>query len=358
MNKERISLIRDICILSVFAVMAVVFVGKYLLPAFLPFFIAWAVALVMRKPSDFIARKTKIKKKIVRSCLSVLIIVALIGGAVFAIFKLATEAWYLFSGLGENGKIGEFIAYFTAPIEGIFKKIGIDSEFESRLTDAVLRAVSDTISSVASIITSVISAIPGIVLFVFVTVISVVYFSIDLENVNKRVHNLLPKRVDKAMVAFKTKLSKIILKYARSYLLIMLITFSLMLLGLFVLGVHYALLMALIIALLDLLPVIGIGIVLIPWGVYYLTVGSDLKLGIGLIVLWGVGSIVRQSIEPKIVGKELGMHPLLTLVLMYVGYSLFGFLGLILLPFLSVFISIIPPKSKSASEDESSETAS
>ena len=116
-------------------------------------------------------------------------------------------------------------------------------------------------------------------------------------------------------------------------------------------------LMAFIIALLDMLPVLGIGIVLIPWGVYYLSVGTDLKLGIGLLVLWGVGSIVRQAIEPKIVGKELGMHPLLTLVLMYAGYSLFGFFGLVLLPFLSVFISIIPPRSKSESDDSSSETA-
>ena len=358
MNKEKIGLIRDICILSSIAVLFAALVGKYLIPALLPFIIAWGVAFVMRKPSDLIARKLKIKKKIIRPCLSVLIIIALIGGAIFALVKLATEAWYLFSGLSENGKIGEFIAYFTAPIERMFKKIGIDSELKSRITDAFLSAASDVISSAASVITSVISAIPGIVLFVFITVISVVYFSIDLENVNKRVHNLLPKRVDNAIIAFKRKFSKILLKYIRSYVLIMLITFCLMLLGLSVLGARYAVLMALIIAVLDLLPVIGIGIVLIPWGIYCLTAGSDLKLGVGLLVLWGVGSIVRQSVEPKIVGKELGMHPLLTLVLMYVGYSLFGFWGLILLPFLSVFISIIPPKSKSASHDESSETAS
>ena len=139
---------------------------------------------------------------------------------------------------------------------------------------------------------------------------------IDLENVNKRVHNLLPEKIDKAMIGFKDRFSKTILKYIRSYLLIMLITFCLMLLGLSILGVRYAILMAFVIAVLDLLPVLGIGIVLIPWGVFCLTVGSDIKLGIGLLVLWAVGSIVRQSVEPKIVGKELGMHPLLTLVLM------------------------------------------
>ena len=358
MNKERITLIRDICILSLFAGVIVVLIGKYLIPAVLPFIIAWGVAFVMRRPSDFIAEKTRIKKKIVRPCLSVLIIVALISGLIFGLVKLATEVWYLFSSLSENGSIGDFIAYFATPIERLFERLGIDAELKSRITDAALRAASGIISSAAGVITSVISAVPGIVLFVLVTVISVVYFSIDLENVNKRVHNLLPESIDKKLVGFKNRFSKIIFKYIRSYLLIMLITFLLVLLGLTVLGVKYALLLALIIAVLDILPVLGIGVVLIPWGVFCLTVGSDIKLGIGLLVLWGVVSIIRQVIEPKIVGKELGMHPLLTLVFMYAGYSLFGFLGLIILPFLSVFISIIPPRSKRESEDVSSDTAS
>lgn len=358
MNREKIAFVRDICIVCAFGALIAFGIGKYLVPALLPFIIAWGVAFIVRKPSDFIAEKTKIKKKIVRPCLSVLIIVTLIGGFVFGIARLATEAWYLVSGLSENGAIGDFISYFTAPVERLFEKFGVDAELKSRITDAALRFATGIISSAASVITSVVSAIPGIILFVLVTVISVVYFSIDLENVNKRAHNMLPERVDKALINFKSRFLKILLKYIRSYLLIMLITFGLMLLGLSVLGVRYAILMAFIVAVLDLLPVLGIGIVLIPWGVYCLTVGSDIKLGIGLLVLWGIGSVVRQSIEPKIVGKELGMHPLLTLVLMYAGYSLFGLFGLVLLPFLSVFISIIPPRSKSESASESSETAS
>lgn len=356
MSKETISRIRDICIVSAFAIIGLIAVGKYIIPALLPFIIAWGVAFVVRKPSDYIAKKTKIKSKIIRPCLSVLIISALIGGVIYAVVRLSAEAWYLFSGLSESGAVSNFIEYFALPFDRLFEKFGVNAELKSRITDALLGAVTGMLSGVASTLTSVVSAIPGILLFVIITVISAVYFAIDLENVNKRVHKLLPERVDKALIGFKNRFSKVIFKYIRSYLLIMLITFLLMLLGLFVLGVKYAVLMAFIIALLDMLPVLGIGIVLIPWGVYYLSVGTDLKLGIGLLVLWGVGSIVRQAIEPKIVGKELGMHPLLTLVLMYAGYSLFGFFGLVLLPFLSVFISIIPPRSKSESADSSSET--
>ena len=358
MKKERIALYRDICILFLFVIIAAIAVGKYLIPALLPFFIAWGVAMAMRRPADFIAEKTKIKRKIVRPCLSVLIIVALIGGIVFAVVRLATETWYLFSGLSESGAIGDFVSYFTSPVERLFEKFGTDPALKSKITDAILSAASGIISSAANVVTATVSAIPGILLFVLVTVISVVYFSIELENVNERLLNSLPKRFRELVLRFKERFFKILVKYVRSYALIMLITFLLMLAGLLILGTRYAVLIAFIIAVLDLLPVLGIGIVLIPWGIYCLTVGSSFKLGVGLLILWGVGSIVRQAIEPKIVGKELGMHPLLTLVLMYAGYSLFGFLGLVLLPFLSVFISIIPPRSKSASADGSSETAS
>ena len=186
MNKEKLSLIRDICIICLFAALVSIVIGKYLIPALLPFIIAWGVAFVMRKPSDFIARKTKIKKKIVRPCLSVLIIILLISGLVFGVVRLATEAWYLFSSLSENGKIGDFIAYFTSPIERLFERFGIDAELKSQITDAALNLVSGILSSAAGVVTSVVGAVPGIILFVFVTVISVVYFSVDLENVNKR----------------------------------------------------------------------------------------------------------------------------------------------------------------------------
>ena len=133
------------------------------------------------------------------------------------------------------------------------------------------------------------------------------------------------------MVHFKEKTTKIILKYIKSYLLIMLLTFSILLLGLTLLRIRYALLMAFVIAILDILPVIGLGAVLIPWALWSFA-SSNSALGIGLIILYGVAVIIRQIAEPKIVGKNLGLNPLLTIILMYIGFSLFGVIGLVLVP--------------------------
>ena len=128
-------------------------------------------------------------------------------------------------------------------------------------------------------------------------------------------------------------------------------TFLEMLLGLFLVGAPYPWLMAIVIAVLDLLPVIGVGTALIPWGVWCF-ISKNTGLGIGLLVLFAVHTVLRQMLEPKIVGKSLGVHPLLTLVFIYTGYALFGFIGLLLVPVLTVLVNIAFGKDDSSEVSE------
>ena len=111
----------------------------------------------------------------------------------------------------------------------------------------------------------------------------------------------------------------------------MVLTFFEVFVGLSIIGVDYAFLMALIIAFLDILPVFGVGTVLIPWSIIaFLT--HDFGKGVGLIILWAIVTIIRQVAEPKIVGGSIGLHPIVTLIGMYVGFRLFGILGTFLAP--------------------------
>ena len=116
----------------------------------------------------------------------------------------------------------------------------------------------------------------------------------------------------------------------------MLITFLEVFIGLTVLGVRYAFLIALLTAVVDLMPVLGTGTVMIPWGIIDLIAGNYF-MGIGLLVLYAIITVIRQILEPKIVGKYVGLYPLLALVSMYVGLKLFGLIGLFGLP-LSIVI--------------------
>ena len=150
---------------------------------------------------------------------------------------------------------------------------------------------------------------------------------------------ILPTRAYEVVLRLRDGSISAFSRYIRSYLILLLITFLEMMLGLFIVGAPYPLLMAGVIALLDLLPVVGVGVVLIPWGVWCF-IGKNTALGIGLILLFVVHTVLRQMIEPRIVGKSLGVHPILTLVFIYTGYTLFGFVGILLVPLLTVLMNI------------------
>ena len=350
MNKEKIAALSHLFIL-ILAGILLGFIGiKYVIPILLPFLLAWGIAFAVRKPADFIARKTRISKKLSRPLVAILLILSLIGGVVYLIIRVASEAWQLFSSLAEDGKLVGIVSSLLNPFENLFSDSALAPELESKLAGAVSGLLSELLSSSAGILTSVASSIPKILLFLLVTSISAVYFSIDLEHVNSAVRAILPKKVNSAISGFKKTSLSVLLRYIRSYFLIMLLTFAIMIFGLTLLRVRYALLLAIIIALLDLLPIIGVGTVLIPWSAWMLITG-DIKMGIGLLVLFAVSEIARQIAEPKIFGTNLGIHPLLTLVLMYVGYSVFGIFGLLVIPAFSIIISVLFAKSKTSEVD-------
>ena len=140
-----------------------------------------------------------------------------------------------------------------------------------------------------------------------------------------------------------------VIKYIRSYTLIMLITFAELFLGLVLIGVENSWLYALLIAVFDALPVVGTGVIMIPWAVIELLSGR-VSRGVGIGLLWLAVTVVRNIIEPRIVGRQVGLHPLLTLVSMFVGTKLFGMLGLIVLPLgMSIAVSVIKERNQPSS---------
>ena len=306
----------------------------------------------MRPPAAYLAPKMKIKPKILRLILTVSLYLALLGLSSAGVWLLSREVWELLAGLGEgNNSLSEFISGLMGS-GGLFGRLFGD--FGDYVADALYRVAMSMLSTLGSALSSVVSAVPKALFFLLISVIASGYFAIGLEGVNAAVKRLLPRSVFDVAVKVKNGFLDALLKYMRSYLLLLLITFGEMLLGLFLIRAPYPFIMAIVIALLDLLPVIGVGAVLIPWGIWSFFVGKT-SFGIGLLVLFVAHTVFRQVIEPKIVGKNLGVHPLMTLVFIYVGYSVFGIVGLLLVPIFTVLADIIYKKD-TAEVTESSRT--
>lgn len=193
-----------------------------------------------------------------------------------------------------------------------------------------LQSVSDAVAKTA---TSLISGLPDLIFALITTVIALFYISADSNLLyDKKSLSEAPALI-KSILLFKENAANAVKKYAKSYLIILLITFSELFLGFVLLRIDYALLLSLITAIIDFLPVLGTGIVLVPWSIACF-ISGNIKRGVGLLVLWGIMYVVRQLTEPKIVSGVMGIHPLLSLFSIYLGYISCGFIGMIIFPIL------------------------
>ena len=147
----------------------------------------------------------------------------------------------------------------------------------------------------------------------------------------------LPATLRGRLPTWRLAMRRVSWRFLRAYLLLFLLTFSEALVGLWLLRQPYALLIALGVAIVDLLPVLGAGTVLVPWALVVLVFGNY-RLGLGLLILYGVMTIVRQIAEPHIVGKSLGLPPVVTLFAVFVGWELFGVLGMLLSPAVALLV--------------------
>lgn len=335
-----------ICIIG--ALLALYIVFRYLLWSVLPFAFSWGVAFAIRPLSEYLHRKTSLPKKALSFCL-VLLSLALVFSLIFIISdRLVTEIRDFADRLRENpsiisdavANVNELIKSFSDRLDifGLSDKNGID--VKSYLMEFAENATSEMLASLPKLVGRMALTLPKTLIFVLVSVISAFYFSVDLKKINESILSPLPKKWQDRLVGVKDAILDTTVKYLRSYLIIMLITFSLLLVGFLILGVKYYFLLSFLFALIDILPVLGVGTMLIPWGIFSLATGK-LYLGMGLLVLYAVIVITRQIIEPKIIGVSLGIHPLLTLFSMYLGFTLLGFAGMILGPVIALIVKSI-----------------
>ncbi|MBQ8302335.1 MAG: sporulation integral membrane protein YtvI [Clostridia bacterium] len=329
------------------------FIGfKYVLPVLMPFLIAFLVAAITKSPAKRLSDRTRVPERIYRLMMSLfLTLISIL--FVLLIFWQATLALRNFlSDMGEGNRVYDIITSILSPTSSIFGDV-IPSGLAEKISENLGALMTNALSGVASLVTTVAGALPQVFLFILVTLISLVYFSLDYDRITSAAVKLLPRRAREALVSLKEGVIDATVKYLRSYLLIMLITYGTMLLGLFILRVEHSAVIALFIALLDILPVLGVGTVLVPWSIFELFWGTRF-LGIGLMLLFILNAVLRQIIEPKIVGKSLNLHPIVTLILLYAGYAIFGILGLLLLPMLAAVISSVLNKSD-LNDDSSAE---
>lgn len=333
------------------------FVVKYAFGYILPFVVAAALAVFLQKPVRKISSKIHIKAHGAVSTILVLLIVVIIVGAAGLL------GWVLVS------ELKEFFTYLFSRFDSVNDVIvtvrefvmGIVAKLPRGLGATVSNYVSDffnNLSTESSVIDmemlsaplsgawSVVKGIPSAFLSVLVTIISCVFMTSEYDLIKNMILDMLTESKGKKLVSSKQTVTRGISKLVKAYATLMLITFSEMFLGLNLMkliGVYeggYIAIIAFVTCIVDIIPVLGTGTVLIPWAVYNLVMGN-VGLGIGLLVLYAVITVLRQILEPKLVANQAGLPAIATIMAMFIGARLFGAFGILLLPLTVIILKLM-----------------
>ena len=337
---------------------------KYCFSMFAPFLIAFFIAVIVQKPTNFITRKTKIKKGITATILVLLlylVIVALISligvklvdgikSLIAFIQSKLTDIpnWslnaikFLPDGL-ETKATQSMIPFFDA------LKEKSASEIASFIVNKASNGEKFSIASLSTPLSGIWSTakqIPSAFVAVMIAIVSSCFMAVDYDRLVIFIKGQISEENEGKLSATKRIVFKSLGKLIKSYVLIICITgieiFAglniLTLIGIYKDGNIVAL--SMIIAVLDILPVIGTGTFMVPWALYSLITGK-VGLAIGLFVVYAIIYVVRQIIEPKIVGGTVDLPSFVTLMGMYIGSQLFGFIGIFLVPILIIIVKLL-----------------
>ncbi|RGB69922.1 sporulation integral membrane protein YtvI [Provencibacterium massiliense] len=349
--EKRVAFIVNVLFVGLIVAVVLV-VLRFVVPCTLPFVIGFLIAFLLKPITTFITRNTTFRRKPVALLVITLFYLAITTIALTLFAVLFSQLGRLLGSLPElyseglepaldqlNALVYDLLGWLTPSAATHLESLS------GMLMDTLKNTVADLSAAAVGWVTSAIKGLPMFLTTLIFTVISSILISADYNKVSSFLLRQLPMRYRHMVLDAKDFLFGSLLRMLKAYVIIMAITMVELAIGLWALGVELYIAIAGIIALLDILPLIGTGGILIPWAIIELSRGNYF-LGAGLLVLLAVVTLVRQFIEPKIVGNQIGLHPIVTIAAMYCGLRLFGFLGLILAPLTVILIKYLNDSGK------------
>lgn len=337
---------------------------RYLLGVLMPFALAYLLARLLRPAVDFLTggrRRQTASTRAGRRVLSATLVVLFTGLVVWltvagvrrGVGELENLLLRLQDVLADGDGQADGAPGFSRALDYIwsvsehlpflrrFESTPGFSRFCDWLDGAVRTLVQDLVSRLSGMLSAgavtLLGSLPSVLLFLTVLLLSCYYFTAEPGGVSRLVAARIPARWRAGLSRWQAGAGRSLRRYLRAALLLALLTFLEMFVGLTLLRKPYAFLLALLIAFVDFLPVLGTGTVLIPWGIGELLLGST-GSGLGILALYAISSVLREIAEPHLVGRSLGIHPLLSLLSMYAGFRLFGIPGMVLAPLAAAVI--------------------
>ncbi len=337
MGESRLIKYLKIIVNSLYAVGVILFlflVVPRLLSFFLPFVIGWVVAMIANPLVKFLEKKVKLLRKHSSAIIIIVVIGAIVGVMYLLIAILIRESKQL------AGDLPNIIEQIEVQLNLLSVKL---REISGNLPEPVQQFINNLLESINKNLmefkpgenmltfsgaTNLAHNIAGFFLTLIITILSAYFFIAKREEIIDGVKKIMPDSAVEGWRFIYDNFTKAVGGYFRAQLKIMLVLIVIMFVGFEILRTSYSFILALGIAVLDFLPVFGTGAVLWPWALMDMLSGNYYR-AIGLVVIYLICQIVKQVLQPKMVGDSIGISPLSTLLFLYIGYRLYGVIGMI-----------------------------
>jgi sporulation integral membrane protein YtvI len=322
-------------IFSVLATVVFLIVAYRAVIVLMPFVIGWILSLIASPLVNILERRLKINKPFGSAIMVILTIAIVVVGLYFGISALVTQisSFVIFIPTALEQMEAGF-SYIGETYAGVVEMLpeGIREAFSTAmvsLQDSIVTMITNLGQPTVAAAGNVAQNIPLIIVSVFISLLASYFLIVYKEEVTELFSKVAPESIKTRMALVSENFKKAIGGYFKAQLWIMAVVFAIICIGLLIGGVRYLILIAFLIALLDLLPIFGTGTVLIPWAIYQLLVG-DVRMAIILAVTYILTQVARNLLQPKLVSDGMGIHPLFALFLLYIGFYFGNFITMIL----------------------------
>ena len=303
--------------------------------AFLPFIIALLLAFLLEPLVVRLMRGIRIQ----RTYASVLTLILALAGVSLFIFLIVARLYTELSELAVSlPNYGYLVDLVTRQVDAVERFVKVNPQIQNTLfasTESLARTLQDWAKSGSVFLLGFLTALPQVFIVMVVSLVATLLMSSTYPNVKEFISNLFPNRWHVSAQAISEDLGAAIVGYLRAQAILVSVTAFSTIGGLLLMGNRYAVTLGVLAGILDIVPIVGTGILFVPWIVGLVIMGS-LGEGMKLLLMWIVTVTVRQFLEPKVLSNGIGIHPLPTLISMYVGLQLLGGIGLIVGPALVI----------------------
>lgn len=303
---------------------------------YMPFVIAFIIAMLIEPIIKKIHKKTNLTRKTSAIIVLIIVFAILIGVITWGIITIFSESYNLLN------KINEYTEKAYKQFTWIMSQLNLEKiNIPEQITGIIQNSTQDIIGNTSKILSNLlntfikwITTLPTMGVYIVITLMATYFICADKLYILDQVEHHFPRTWVKRGILHLKEIINSLGSYIKAEFILVAVAFVEILIGLYILkwtglNIQYPFLVALGIGFVDALPILGIGTVMIPWAIIA-GINGNIKLAMGVLIIFAIVSLMRQFLEPKIVSNQIGIHPIFTLIAMYTGFKIIGVLGLLI----------------------------